>query len=107
MKTTLDDFQKFFVEHQKNYKVDEANRLAVLALGLSGECGEVTELIKKHLRDGNLHPLKIAEELGDVLAYVAILADYYGFTLEEIAKINFDKNKRRTEQGTLQTERKE
>jgi NTP pyrophosphatase (non-canonical NTP hydrolase) len=105
--TTLNDFQDFFVEHQKNYKVGEQNRLAVLALGLCDECGEVTELIKKHLRDGKLESLKIGEELGDVMAYVAILANYYGFTLEEIAQINIDKNKRRTEEGTLQTERKE
>jgi NTP pyrophosphatase (non-canonical NTP hydrolase) len=105
--TELNNFQEFFVEHQKNYKVDECNRLAVLALGLSGECGEVTELIKKHLRDGNLESLKIGEELGDVMAYVAILADFYGFTLEEIAQINIEKNKRRTEEGTLQSERQE
>jgi NTP pyrophosphatase (non-canonical NTP hydrolase) len=107
MQTKLDDFQKFFVEHQKNYKVAEQNRLAVLALGLSGECGEVTELIKKHLRDGRIDSFKISEELGDVLAYLAILADYYGYTLEEIAQTCISKNKRRTKEGTLQTERKE
>lgn len=99
----LNEFQEFFVEHQKNYKIKEENRLAVLALGLSGECGEVTEVIKKFLRDDKIDKNHLAEELGDVMAYLAILADYFDFTLDEISKMVIEKNIKRIEKKTLQT----
>ena len=44
--TNFNDFQKFFVEHQKNYNVKEEDRLALISLGLAGETGESIELIK-------------------------------------------------------------
>lgn len=97
----LNDFQEFFVEHQKNYNVDESNRLPVLALRLAGETGEATELIKKYLRDGKIDVQHYAKELGDIMAYLAILAHYFGFTLEEIAEMVIAKNKARIVNGSL------
>lgn len=88
----LNDFQKFFVEHQKNYKVDENSRLPVLALGLAGETGEAT---------GHIDKQHYAKELGDIMAYLAILADYFGFTLEDVAQMVIAKNQARKINGTL------
>ncbi len=60
-----------------------------LALGLTGEAGEVAEIIKKHLR----------EELGDVLWYLTVLAEMNGLTLAEIAVENIHKLKARYPEG--------
>ena len=68
------------------------------ALGLCGEAGEVAEKVKKTLR-GDTHSSdqlhRIADELGDVLWYLAILAEDIGFDLEKIAEWNVDKLNRR------------
>ena len=64
--------------------------LAYLALGLTGEAGEVAEKIKKAIRDTD-HVWSrddLAKELGDVLWYAANLADHIGYGLEEVAQIN-------------------
>lgn len=67
-----------------------------LALGLNGEAGEVAEVIKKVLRDdnGELTPetlAKLEKEMGDVLWYLARLADVTGFSLEAVAAANLQK----------------
>lgn len=73
--------------------------IAIWALGLAGESGEVADIVKKHIGHG--HPLdnasleKIAEELGDVLWYVAAMASHLGFDLNEIAALNLEKLQRR------------
>ena len=74
--------------------------LARMALGLTGESGEVAEKVKKVLRDNNgvLTPeiaQQIAAELGDVLWYLARLSDMCGVNLTDIAKQNLDKLKSR------------
>ena len=70
------------------------------ALGLCGEAGEVAEKVKKNIRDGkSLDGVKF--ELGDVLWYVAVLADDLGVTLEEIAQANVDKLKWRKYRGKI------
>jgi NTP pyrophosphatase (non-canonical NTP hydrolase) len=100
----LNDFQRFFVDHQKNYKIKESDRLAVITLGLAGETGEAIEVIKKYIRDGNIDTDKLKLELGDVLAYLAIVADYFDLTLEDISKAVINKNKDRLERNKLHGE---
>lgn len=63
-------------------------------LGLAGEVGELQSEYKKALRDGdtaNPYRARFAEELGDVLWYVADLATKLGFDLDEIASHNLEK----------------
>lgn len=71
----------------------EAARLIPL-LGLSGEAGELLTEYKKRLRDGPGHVRfveRVAEELGDILWYVANLASKYDLALEDIAAQNLVK----------------
>lgn len=60
--------------------------------GLVGEAGEVVDHLKKHLFQGHvLDAAKVADELGDVLWYVNLIAAACGCELDAIAKGNIDK----------------
>ena len=83
------------------------NAIPYLTLGLTGEAGEVAELIKKSIRDENGHigdrrKQKLKKELGDVLWYLSQLSAELGITLEEVGQKNLDKLGKRKESGTLQ-----
>jgi NTP pyrophosphatase (non-canonical NTP hydrolase) len=72
--------------------------VAVHLLGLTGEAGSVATAFKKHLRDGDAdasYKLRLREELGDVLWYVATLANKFDLNLDEIAAANLDKTRSR------------
>lgn len=74
--------------------------LAIFGLGIGGEAGEVQDLVKKHLGHG--HPLdkeKLVKELGDVLWYVAAIADQAGVSLEMVAQVNVEKLRKRYPNG--------
>ena len=65
-------------------------------LGLTGEAGEVANIVKKIQRDhdGVLTDEirgKLKDELGDVLWYISACADELGITLTEIAEYNVNK----------------
>jgi len=75
------------------------NRLKNLeypTLGLTGEAGEVANIVKKIQRDfgGEITEeirSKLKDELGDVLWYISACADELGLTLEQIAEFNLKK----------------
>ena len=82
----------------------EEYKVVYPALGLCGEAGEVADKIKKTIRGDR--PLEevignIADELGDVLWYLAILADDLGVELEDVAKWNVDKLQRRMKSNKI------
>ncbi|MBE7517579.1 MAG: nucleoside triphosphate pyrophosphohydrolase family protein [Chloracidobacterium sp.] len=65
-------------------------------LGLTGEAGEVANVVKKIQRDhGGIISddirTKLKDELGDVLWYISACADELGITLTEIAEYNVAK----------------
>lgn len=65
-------------------------------LGLTGEAGEVANIVKKIQRDNGgviteETRLKLKDELGDVLWYISACADELGLTLSEIADFNVAK----------------
>ena len=74
--------------------------LNILTNGINGEVGEATEHFKRWVRDGRINKAEAAIELGDVLAYLTWLAATLGFTLEDIAKYNYDKLVARAAAGT-------
>ena len=76
------------------------NMLLNGVLGLCGESGEVADIIKKHMFQGHvLNNEFVAEELGDVCWYLAMMATGLGISLEEIMQKNIDKLKKRYPKG--------
>ena len=66
--------------------------LVVSALGLSGESGEVADMVKKHVAQG--HPLdreRLIIEAGDVAWYLARLCTALDISLGEVLQRNIDK----------------
>jgi NTP pyrophosphatase (non-canonical NTP hydrolase) len=90
---TFSEYQEFASKGILNAKHQEP--LLNFALGLTGETGEVVDLIKKQIFQGHIiNPNDFLEELGDVLWYVANIASECGINLEAVA-IN---NRRKLEQ---------
>ncbi|MEW9578584.1 nucleoside triphosphate pyrophosphohydrolase family protein [Bacillus toyonensis] len=94
-----------------NTNQDFGGRVLNAALGLSGEAGEVADIVKKAIfhghgfdpahcpgeEEGNTH--KIALELGDILYYISIMSHEMGYTLEDIAQMNIAKLAKRYPDG--------
>jgi NTP pyrophosphatase (non-canonical NTP hydrolase) len=89
---TLDEYQ--------NYALSTAifprdNEHLYLTVALCEEAGEVAGKVKKTVRDldGDFEAsrLDIAMELGDVLWYAATLAHTLGYTLQDVADMNYAK----------------
>lgn len=95
------DFAEYQAQAARTAGMSQANgRLAVAALGLTGEAGEVAELVKKHLGHGHeLEQWKVVNELGDVLWYVAEVCNALGISLDDVADINVRKLQNRYPAG--------
>lgn len=75
---------------------DAPDEFMHLILGLVGEAGEIAEKVKKLVRDKNTDLAQLdrddmAAELGDVLWYTAVLANFLDLSLNDVAQRNVDK----------------
>lgn len=94
----FDEYQKETLRTGSRLNLDKW--LANAALGLTGEAGEAADLIKKHLFHGHdLNREKLKKELGDVLWYVAWLAEAVNIPLSEVAEANVAKLRERYPYG--------
>ena len=76
------------------------------AIGICGEAGEVSELVKKYAYHGHaIDKDHLARELGDVLWYVSYMAHLFGYSLGEIMEMNQDKLAKRYPDGKFDEER--
>lgn len=96
----LHTYQSRAEKTDRNPTVELTDQKAMMIplLGLAGEAGELLSEYKKYLRDGDSHLLfreRFAEELGDLLWYLANTATKFGLNLEEIASQNLAKCEQR------------
>lgn len=100
---TLNEYQKKALEtaqYPREYSI------IYPTLGLTGEAGEVSDKVKKVLRDHNGDfsesiKCELAKELGDVLWYIATLSHDLGYTLEKIGEMNYAKLASRKQRGVI------
>lgn len=72
--------------------------VTVHLLGLAGEAGSVAGAYKKYIRDGaadTTFKLRMREEIGDVLWYLAAITDHLDLNLDEVAVTNLEKTRSR------------
>lgn len=98
---TLNEYQKMALE-----TAIYPQPIIYPTLGLTGEAGEVSDKVKKVLRDNNSvftdeKKEEIAKEIGDVLWYVAVLSHDIGYSLDDIARMNHSKLRSRQQRGKL------
>jgi len=94
----VDEYQK--LAQRTNNSTDFQRDLINGALGLNGEAGEVADIIKKWQFQGHaIDPDKVAEELGDVMWYVAIMSKAINYNLSEIMQMNVEKLLKRYPKG--------
>ena len=76
------------------------------AMGMCGEAGEVSELIKKYAYHGHkIDTEHLARELGDVLWYVSYMAHLFRYPLGKIMVMNQEKLAKRYPDGKFDEER--
>ncbi|MDX2974503.1 nucleoside triphosphate pyrophosphohydrolase family protein [Kribbella solani] len=85
---------------------EKHNELFHLLLGLVGETGEIAEKAKKVVRDKDSDFSQwdredLTKELGDVLWYTAVIADYFDIPLAEVAELNIAKLADRQKRAVL------
>ena len=89
--TTFSTYQKLS-NRTNNPKLSKADRLLEGLLGLTGEAGECSDIVKKSLyQDGRPYKEALKEELGDVLWYVAELCTALDINMEDVAAENIVK----------------
>ena len=102
----LNEYQNMASELEKDAGLTEDEKLIVWGLGISGEAGEVSDNIKKWIRDDDyfMEPHRrdeMAIELGDVMWYVSGVSRLLGFSLSEIAQRNLDKLRARRKEEKI------
>jgi hypothetical protein len=97
----IDAFQAW-MEEQPHPQGVGLPRLALLGLNLGGECGEVIELLKKHLRDSTpMDRPHLLLELADVQIILAGIAASSGFAMSEVLGAGRTKIAGRMARGTM------
>ena len=88
------------IKRTMNTDLSHKEKLAMLALGLAGEVGELVDQIKKHVYHG--HTLDLTEyikENGDVLWYLFNLMNELGINEEVVMMENIMKLNKRYAEG--------
>lgn len=73
----------------------------IMGFGLAGETGEVIEILKKRVRDGQFDLERFTKEMGDVAYYWARLCRAFGLNPSEVLAANVAKIESRRERGVM------
>jgi len=101
------EFNKYQKEAVSTAIYGAGNKIIYPTLGLCGEAGEVAEKVKKVIRDNNGEftdekKQEIKKEIGDVLWYIANIANDLDVSLEDVAQGNIEKLFSRRDRNKIQ-----
>lgn len=97
---TPNEYQTACLRTSPNFDNLSSDAFINCALGITGEAGEVADMIKKHVFQGHgLDEEHFAKELGDVLWYIALGASAAGYSLDEVMELNIEKLQKRYPNG--------
>ena len=86
-----------FSKHEDCY---DMGGVVMATLGLSGEVGELNDMIKKWIfHDSKMDITHAKKELGDIMWYVACMAQSFGWELDKIMSMNIEKLRKRYPDG--------
>ena len=93
---TFDEYQKQALTTALEADPTALMSRTIYAMGIAGEAGEVVEKWKKIVayREGKVTDEEIAElgkELGDVVWYIAVMANSLGLSFDDIMQKNLQK----------------
>lgn len=94
-----------FTEYQalarrtQNRRLTPDEKLRHALCGLPAEVGEICGHFQKVYQGHPLIVEKVAEEMGDALWFLGELADFLGLSLDDIARENIEKLKKRYPSG--------
>lgn len=114
----LDEYQT----RAMSTRLDSCDNVTYMAFGLVAEVGELADKIAKwkrkkeayvtddllvfdtfHIDKAESKRASLMGELGDVLWFVAGIADHFGYSLSEVAEMNLEKLAGRKSKGTIVT----
>lgn len=107
LENAADAYQKSVMRYASP-AVEKGGPLSLIygVVGMCGEAGEASELVKKNAFHGHTLDCKhLASELGDVLWYIAYTADDLGYPLSAIMAMNQEKLAKRYPDGKFDAER--
>lgn len=96
----LNKYQELAQRTSHSYRENLTEALLFAAINIPGEAGEIANYVKKVVWHRHpFDPIKMVDELGDLLWYIQKAASDLGFTLEDIATYNIEKLKKRYPDG--------
>ena len=97
---TNDEYQNFVYELANHKTSQLSSQFTHMLLGIVSEAGELADAAKKAVGYGQYVDMdNVVEELGDLLFYLTGMAEYCGYTLEDLMEDNTDKLKKRYPNG--------
>ena len=88
----MQEYDMKFSNEQSDKESVDIGGIFNACLGLSGEVGELNDMIKKwvfHEKDLDMEHAK--KEAGDILWYISMLCESFGWNMNEIMQMNVDK----------------
>lgn len=96
----MHEYDMKFSSEQNNKESVDIGGIFNACLGLSGEVGEFNDMIKKWVfHEKNLDMEHAKKKAGDILWYIAMLCESFGWNMGEIMQMNVDKLKARYPEG--------